>query len=256
MTAAPGCLREAGAVRLPARCPASPRGGRLSPAQGPRYLERSAGRCCGLCAAFPLPAPARCGQRLPAPLPAASLRPAASARARPPPQTPGYRPARPQLGHPGPGGPGGWPERCPAPAVSWLTAPALCPEGGQSPSLSCSRPAPGAPSLPQLTLEKQRDTESQCWVICAGSTAWATAAFSSRAPSMCTRSPKRSASCWTWAGAEQPPVSPGATSAPRSRCPQPLHEPLRAARRRLPPAGGGQGAARGPRPSCACSPGR
>lgn len=51
-------------------------------------------------------------------------------------------------------------------------------------------------------------------------------------------------------------MSPGAAGAPGSRCRQPLHEPLRAARRRLPPAGGGRGAARGPRPSCACSPGR
>lgn len=35
MTSAPGCLGEARAVRLPARCLASPRGGCSSPAQGP-----------------------------------------------------------------------------------------------------------------------------------------------------------------------------------------------------------------------------
>lgn len=57
------------------------------------------------------------------------------------------------------------------------------------PPLCWAHLAPGTPSPREHTLEKHRDTESQCWVICAGSTSWATAAFISRAPSMCTRSP-------------------------------------------------------------------
>lgn len=182
---------EVQAVRLPAQCsrrrllrhcgPSTSAGSSCAPSlQGsefmlttpnvprrPSYLEQSGGHCRGLCAAFPLPAPTRCGQQPPARPPAASLLPAASAPARPLPQMPGARQARPRPGLPGPADPGGRCERC------------LQPE-----RLS---PAPG--SLCELTLEKHRDTESQCWAMRAGSTSCATAAFISRAPSMCTRSP-------------------------------------------------------------------
>lgn len=80
---------------------------------------------------------------------------------------PGVRQALPRPGHPGPADPGRWCERCPQP----------------------EHHVPALGSLCELTLEKHRDTESQCWVMWAGSMAWATAAFISRAPSMCTRSP-------------------------------------------------------------------
>lgn len=65
----------------------------------------------------------------------------------------------------------------------------MCPGTPQPANWVLSPVPPKRGKAPVSTLEKQRDTESQCWVIRAGSTFCATAAFISRAPSMCTRIP-------------------------------------------------------------------